>query len=519
MVGLAGDADISNLTIADFMPPEERGRLEHEIVPSLSTKGAWAGEFRLRRFDGRPPVHVLYGAYAVHDDSGTAIALAMVARDIEQARQAARVLAAQEAELRRLNEGLEAQVRHEVAAREQAQVRLAQAQRMEALGQLAGGVAHDFNNVLQAVQGGVRLIENRPDDPARVRRLATMVAEAATRGASITRRLLAFSRRADLRAEPVDVGDLLTSMREIFTHTLGAGIDVRVQVPASLPALFVDKGQLETVLVNLAANARDAMAGAGVITLAAVADRVEQAKTTDRHAAPLEDGAYVRLSVSDTGAGMDSATLARAAEPFFTTKPQGKGTGLGLAMARGFVEQSGGAMDIESAPGSGTTVRMWLPVATGIPTAASADCAVKPASPGDARPRVLLVDDEELVRAITSEGLAAAGYVVLSACSGEQALERLDAGETVHLIVTDLSMPGLDGLALIREAQRRRPGLPAILLTGFATDMAEIAVGGALNGSFSLLRKPVEARVLAERVAVLLEGTGAGMEGGRRAPG
>jgi CheY-like chemotaxis protein len=202
---------------------------------------------------------------------------------------------------------------------------------------------------------------------------------------------------------------------------------------------------------------------------------------------------------------MDAATLARAAEPFFTTKPLGKGTGLGLAMARGFAEQSGGALAIESSPGRGTTIRLWLPIA-----AADAVPAVLPATTngsgqGGGRARVLLVDDEALVREITAEGLEATGYAVLSAGSAAEAIEFLDSGEAVDLLITDLSMPGMNGITLIREAQKRRPGLRAILLTGFATDAAELAVSGAIRGTFSLLRKPIEPAALAERAAVLLD--------------
>jgi CheY-like chemotaxis protein len=330
-----------------------------------------------------------------------------------------------------------------------------------------------------------------------------MVVDAASRGAAVTRRLLTFARRADLRAEPVDVADLLTAMREILRHTLGSGIEVRVQVAPGVPALLADRGQLETVLVNLAANARDAMGGAGVLTLSAIHESVANGNGATAGAAGLKAGAYVRLSIADSGVGMDATTLARATEPFFTTKPRGQGTGLGLAMARGFAEQSAGALTIESAPGSGTTVRLWLPVAPSGP-AAPAPHVAEPRSQADARRRLLLVEDEALVRALTAEALEAAGFVVHSVGSSAEALELLDAGEAVDIMITDLSMPGLDGLALIREAQRRRPDLPAILLTGFATDMAELAVGGAISGRFSLLRKPIDAGMLAERADVLL---------------
>ncbi|MEO8713718.1 MAG: ATP-binding protein, partial [Acetobacteraceae bacterium] len=260
---------------------------------------------------------------------------------------------------RRLNETLEQRVAEEVAARQAAQTRLAHAQRMQALGQLAGGVAHDFNNVLQAVSGGMRLIERRLDDRPAVTHLLAQMTEAVARGAAVTGRLLGFARGDELTAESVDAIALLEELREVLAHTIGTGIAIRVEAADSLPPLQADKRQLETVVVNLATNARDAMAGEGTLTLAAAADR---AVPTCLHLMP---GDYVRLSVTDTGTGMDAATLARATEPFFTTKPAGQGTGLGLAMARGFAEQSGGAILVESEPGRGTTVTLWLPRADG----------------------------------------------------------------------------------------------------------------------------------------------------------
>jgi len=211
--------------------------------------------------------------------------------------------------------------------------------------------------------------------------------------------------------------------------------------------------------------------------------------------------------VSDTGTGMDAVTLKRATEPFFTTKPTGQGTGLGLAMASGFAQQSGGALHIESTPGRGTTVRLWLPVAQQQLAVAAPKHEATVDARAETAARLLVVDDDEIVRALLTEQMKAAGYVVLSAASGASALALLDSGAAVDLMVSDLSMPGMDGMALIKEAQRRNPGLPAILLTGFVTaGVAEIAVGGAISGTFSLLRKPVDGKHLAERVAVLLAG-------------
>ncbi len=407
-----------------------------------------------------------------------------------------------EEELRRVTQELEARVHAEVAAREDAQRKLAQAERMQALGQLAGGIAHDFNNVLQSVQGAAALIERKPDDPAAARRLAHMVLDAAGRGAGITRRLLAFARRDELVSEPVEPRPLLEGMQEILSHTLGARVAVRVEARAGLPPLLADRGQLETVLVNLAANARDAMPGGGALVLGAVLDPDPGASG----AHGLARGTYLRLFVRDEGAGMDAATLARVTEPFFTTKPRGQGTGLGLAMARGFAEQSGGALRIESAPGRGTTVSLWLPVA---PTATAGEgAAAEGAAPDDdkggERARVIVVDDDAAVREVVAELLEDTGYSVAAFEEGEAVIAHLRAGEPAHVLVADLTMPGMDGLEVIRTAQSIRPGLPAVLLTGYAGDAASIAVGGALSGAFSLLRKPITAAALADRVAALL---------------
>ncbi len=398
-----------------------------------------------------------------------------------------------------INARLEQRVREEMAAREAAQQRAAHAERMHALGQIAGGIAHDFNNVLQAVSGGAALIERRPDQVDRVLRNARMVLDAAKRGAAITSRLLAFSRRGDLRAESVSAAALLTDMAEVLTHTLGGSVLCAVDVPAGLPPLFADRGQLETVLVNLATNARDAMPSGGTLTLAAGAEVVA---TGLPHPAGLAPGRYVRIDVSDTGSGMESAVLARVTEPFFTTKEPGKGTGLGLAMAKGFAEQSGGSLSIESVLGQGTRIVLWLPAATGTVDAVPGTAIVPAVDAG--KPGVLLVDDDTIVREVLTLSLEDAGYAVLPADSGAAALVRLGSGERIDIIVSDLTMPSMDGLTLIRTAQERRPGLPAVLLTGYAGDGATLAVGGAISGTFSLLRKPVTGTQLADRINALL---------------
>ena len=430
-------------------------------------------------------------------DDGAISGIVAVSSDITPLKTA-------EAELRSLTAGLEARVIQEVAAREAAQTRAAHAERMQALGQLAGGIAHDFNNVLQAVSGAMALMGRRADDAASIRRLARLASEATERGAAITRRLLAFGRRGDLRAEAIDAGQLLSELREILVHTLGAGIDVQVRADADLRPFVADKSQLETSLINLATNARDAMPRGGRLTMAATAEIVRDG--SPGHPAGIAPGRYVRITVADGGTGMDAATLARSIEPFFTTKTVGAGSGLGLSMAKGFAEQSGGGMSVASAPGQGTTVTLWLPEAPAELAAEMPAAAAEPAEASGAPPavRVLLVDDESPVREVLTMQLEDSGFSVLPAASGAEALALLASGAAVEILLTDLSMPGMDGLAVIRAAQGSRPGLPAVLLTGYASDGIALALGGAVSGSFSLLRKPVTAADLVDRLRALL---------------
>jgi len=472
--------------------PDDRAALAALVQQVIA--GAISGyttTFRILRTDTRAIRYVASRAELMTRDNKPCIV--GIIRDITDEREA------QEA-LRRLNRNLEARVAQEIAARESAQRRAAQAERMQALGQIAGGIAHDFNNVLQAVTGGAALIERRAADPDGVRRYVRMVADAARRGAAITSRLLAFARRGDLRAEPVDAGGLLTDLAEVLNHTLGGAVRCQTQIVPRLPPLLADRGQLETVLVNLATNARDAMPAGGNLTMRAYAETVRQG---DRHPAGLAPGAYVAISLCDTGIGMPPEVLARAADPFLTTKDVGKGTGLGLAMAKGFAEQSLGGLGIASEVEQGTTVTLWLPQAD-VQMPVRQDGEEDADRKGDSKVRVLLVDDDPIVREVLTAALADAGYAVTPATGGMPALKILAGDPRIDILVTDLTMPGLDGLELIRETHKKRPGLPAILLTGYAGDGAALAVGGAISGTFSLLRKPVSGSQLADRISALL---------------
>ncbi len=411
-----------------------------------------------------------------------------------------------EQRLQQLNRDLEARVEQEVAARAYAQDRLAQAQRMEALGQLSAGIAHDFNNVLQAVSGGLALIQKRADNRDLVMRFARMAMEAADRGATITGRLLAFARRGELRAEVVDADTLLAALQEMLDPVVGSTIAVCIAVEADTPMFDADRGQLETALINLVVNARDAMPDGGTVTIAAAPETIG---ASGEARARLRPGRYVRLTVTDTGVGMDAATLARAAEPFFTTKPIGQGTGLGLAMACGFAQQSGGDYAIESTQGCGTTVSLWLPQSQSAVRDFAADSHTA-ANPVVAKAaRVLLVDDDALVREVLACGLADRGYQVTEASDGLAALAWLERGDSLDVLVTDFSMPGMNGLALINEVRRTRASLPTLLLTGYADAAVLSAMEAVESQTTALLRKPIRSDELAEQVAVLLAGRGA----------
>ena len=476
---------------ARMIHPEDAPRVWAQFSAAVAGQGEYHSEYRVICPSGDVRWTAVHGA-VLHDATGTPDRVIGVVHDITERKQAAE-------QLQLLNEELEARVHQEVAAREAAQARAAHAERMQALGQLAGGIAHDFNNVLQAVAGGANLIARRPGNAEAASRFSRIILDAANRGSSITRRLLTFAHRGDLRAEPLDVAAMLQGLRELLSHTLGAGISIGIECAPDLPAIYADRGQLEAVLVNLATNARDAMPQGGTLRFAAGG---VQTMSGIPHPAGLPEGGYVVLSVSDTGCGMEPAVLARASEPFFTTKRKGEGTGLGLAMARGFAEQSGGGLMIQSTPGAGTTVTLYLPRAEEFASAAVAPTFQ--AIPA-VRAHVLLVEDDALVAETLAAELQEAGFAVHAAADATQALAVLQAGSQVDCLVTDLSMPGLDGLALITQVQKARPHLPAILLTGYAEDSAALAISGAVSGSFTLLRKPVDAPQLCDRITLLLE--------------
>jgi signal transduction histidine kinase len=394
--------------------------------------------------------------------------------------------------LERANAVLEQRVEERTREREAALAQLHEMQKLESLGQLTGGVAHDFNNVLAAVLGNLDVLSRRPNDDTEARRFIDGAIKAAERGASLTKRMLAFARRQELKPEAVDVALLVNGMTEMLRRSLGPSVQIITEFQAGLASTRVDPNQLELALLNLSLNARDAMLQGGRLMIGARAETVAPGNGFG-----LAPGAYVCIAVADTGAGMDEITLKRATEPFFTTKGLGKGTGLGLSMVHGFAAQSGGATRIASRVGSGTTVELWLPVAE---HAAVPAPVVAPPAPvvGGRAGRVLLVDDDPLVMSSTTAMLEDLGHSVTQATSAIAALTTLRAGTAVDLIVTDHAMPGLTGTELARMVRQSWPTLPILLVTGYP----ELPKGE--DQGMPWLTKPFQREALAARIDALL---------------
>jgi signal transduction histidine kinase len=393
-------------------------------------------------------------------------------------------------ELRGLAATLERRVAEEVAEKMAAQDRVNQLEKLDALGQLTGGVAHDFNNLLQAVTACLRMIGRKSSDPE-IAPLLDAGRQAVDRGARLTQQLLGFARRQALRVEPTDVRARVLGTADLLGRALRADIEFQVAIEPGLWPVEVDPTQFELAVLNLVLNARDALPQGGRLTIAA--RNVARGEPGDEGVwsggAALPGTDHVRLTVADTGTGMPPEVLARAAEPFFTTKGVGKGSGLGLSQVHGFARQSGGMVEIESEPGRGTAVTLLLPRSAKAPAAAVAAC---PSAPGEAAGRrILMVEDDPLVAGIVGAALEEAGFAVRRAANAEEALGALER-EAPDLLFTDVVMPGMTGIELAFEARRRRPELPVLLATGYSEDVA------AVGGRFRVLAKPYQIEPLVE---------------------
>jgi PAS domain S-box-containing protein len=407
-----------------------------EALRTAAKEGRYEREgWRVRKDGSRFWAHVIIDA--IRDDGGEVIGFAKITRDITERKETQRAL-------------------------DIAREALLQSQKLDAIGQLTGGVAHDFNNLLMAVLGSLELLRKRlPSDPKATALLDNAV-QGAQRGAALTQRMLAFARKQELKPEGVDIAALVRGMTGLLQGSLGPSVLVTTHFARGLPPAFTDAHQLETALLNLAVNARDAMPEGGRIRIEAVAESVGP-----RGPSGLPEGKYVRLSLADEGAGMDEETLARAAEPFFTTKGIGKGTGLGLAMVHGLAEQSGGRLILTSRPGEGTRAEVWLPQAGGV-TAHKPAAFTSLADDEPVRPLlVLAVDDDGLVLMNTTAMLEDLGHEVIAASSASEALAALN-DNSVDVVITDHAMPQMTGLQLAKEIAERHPDLPVVLATGYA---------------------------------------------------
>jgi signal transduction histidine kinase/CheY-like chemotaxis protein len=377
----------------------------------------------------------------------------------------------------------------EVAAREKAQEQLLQAQKMESVGQLTGGIAHDFNNLLMAVMGNLEILRKRlPDDPS-IRRLIDGARQGAQRGASLTQRMLAFARQQDLRTTSADLGTLVRGMQELLRRSLGPNNELRLHIEPNLPPAEVDAHQVELAILNLAINARDAMPDGGVIEL-----RVDQKQVTYDFES-LRPGTYLRIQVADTGVGMDQATLRKAIEPFFSTKPLGKGTGLGLSMTHGLAVQLGGLLELDSEISQGTTATLWLPQA--IKPAGKIEAVAAPASFARTA-TILVVDDDPLIATSTVDMLEDLGHTVIGVNSGAHALQIINDGKRLDLLMTDQAMPGMTGIQLAEIVHRVRPELPVLLATGYT----DLPAGNLVN--LPRLSKPYQQAQLQAEIEKLL---------------
>jgi signal transduction histidine kinase/ActR/RegA family two-component response regulator len=422
-----------------------------------------------------------------------------------------------ETERKRLNEELEYRVlgrtaelesanielRREAESRVAAEAQVRQMQKMEAVGQLTGGIAHDFNNMLAVIVGSLDIARRSlPTDTKKVERFIQNALEGAQRGAQLTSRLLAFSRQQSLDAKPLDANRLVREMSELLMRTLGENVRLETVLAPGLWLVCADSSQLESVVVNLCVNSRDAMSEGGRLTLETMNAHLDDDYT--RSNADVKPGHYVAIAVTDTGSGMSPEVAARAFDPFFTTKPAGQGTGLGLSQAYGFVRQSGGHIKIYSEPGKGTTVCIYLPRHLGDelqPIHVPPLPAVEPGAVN--QENILVVEDEDRVRTMTVEALRSLGYQVVAAEGPLQALEVLVRLPQVDLLFTDIVMPGMDGRALAQAVLSNRPDIKVLYTTGYTRNSS--THNNVQEYDAALLRKPFTIEQLATKVRQVLD--------------
>ncbi len=456
----------------------------------------YTAEFRLLRTGAE--CWLACKAKAFRDADGRLAYVAGACTDISARRRAEDALRVSENSLRQLNETLEARVATEVAERSRAEEALRQAQKMEAVGQLTGGIAHDFNNLLTGIIGSLDLMQRRHqrNEPLELERYIGAAVTSAQRAAALTQRLLAFSRQQALDLKPVDVNQLVASLEDLLHRTTGENITIETRLSAGLLPACMDVNQLESALINLVINARDAMPYGGRITLSTAS--FTMGDTPDPKKRGMSAGEYVLLSVTDTGTGMAPNVMARAFEPFFTTKPIGQGTGLGLSMVYGYIKQAKGYIQIESEPDIGTRVHLYLPVHQGEATALAHEPERTPTGAGET---ILVVEDEPVVRSLVVEVLNELGYETLEAGEASEALCITESEQRIDLLISDVGLPGMNGRQLADIARQQRPGLKVLFATGYAESFA---ANNFLGPDMAVLTKPFAIDVFASKVGEML---------------
>lgn len=482
----------------DIVHPDDREPTQAAWDRCVAESQPYLNEFRLRRHDGEYRWH-LSRATPVRDAEGRTTQWVGSNTDIHDQKASAALQAD-------LNNVLARRVEERTAELVRTQEALRHSQQLEAIGSLTGGIAHEFNNLLQVIGGNLQLLtqESRPG-PAHGDRLARALA-AVQRGADLSRQLLAYGRRQPLQPEVVCLKVLLHGLDDLLRKTLGGGVEVRTVVDAGLWPTLVDTANLETALLNLALNARDAMDGHGRLTIEASNAGLDDRYTQDHP--DLAPGDYVLIAVSDTGHGMSAEVQSRAFEPFFTTKPRSKGSGLGLSMVFGFAKQSGGHVRLYSEPGHGTTIRLYLPRSAEPPPAAQPVRASEaPPAPGHHRlGRVLVVEDDDAVRDTVVGMLLSLGHQVLSARDATRAMALVEGRQPIDLLFTDVVMPGpLSSTELARRARQRRPGLRVLFTSGYTENA--LLHGGRIDDDVQLLSKPYTRDALQRKLDQVLAGT------------
>jgi PAS domain S-box-containing protein len=454
-----------------------------------------AGEFLVTRSDDAQPRWIARRGEIIREGTAGGYRLVGVIYDISAAKAAER-------ELRELNETLEARVQSEIEERLGAQAALRQSQKMEAVGQLTGGVAHDFNNVLQVIGGNLQLLTGDVAGNLRAEQRLQTATAAVARGSRLASQLLAFGRRQPLAPKVINLGRLIRGVDDMLRRALGEGVEIETIISGGLWNTLVDVVQVENALLNLAINARDAMDGQGKLTIE-VGNAFLDDGYASRHA-QVDPGQYVVIAVTDTGCGIPAEIIEQVFEPFFTTKPEGQGTGLGLSMVYGFVKQSGGHVKIYSESGQGTTVRIYLPRTRELEDV-EVDTEAGPITGGTET--VLVVEDDEQVRGTVIDLISELGYRVLKAKDVQSALAVLETGISIDLIFTDVVMPGqVRSTELARQARERLPNTAVLFTSGYTEN--SIVHGGRLDEGVELLSKPYTREALAQKIRQVLRKRG-----------